>query len=518
LHTYPGSRVLPLFFLLFVGYLALFHRETLLARWRGILVFFLVAAVLTAPLGAYLMTHSEERMGQINAPLIALRAGDPKPVLQNSLRVLGMFTFIGDPHWRQYVADTPVFGPLSAILFYAGLLLALWRWRRPAYAFLLLWLPLALLPQILSEGAPNFLRPLLAASVTYCFPSLAAVELSSWLRRRLERVAWGRVARYGTFALLVALLGLNAWRTYDGYFVRWPRHPDARFVYNSTLLDVSRYLDDSPEIEHALLSGHFPSDLDPEMVDRFMRRTDLTPRWADVRQALVYPAGTTTGPTRAPTYLFQPDYFPIDPVLKDLFVEDGPLYERHTPEGAFVFAVYRLEPAPLNDRLAAAQSQPVGWSGATTFPDGLPDDWAVLEGPVSFDGRVELLGYEILNEPPSAPGDVVTLLTYWRAAGPGPALGITFLHLLGPEGTVVTDYDGFGAPPNRWQAGDVVVQVHRLALPGDLVSGDYPIELGWYERDSGVRWVVDLPGGGRVDRLLLEPLKVATKDEARKTK
>jgi hypothetical protein len=449
-------------------------------------------------------------MGQINAPLAALQAGDPWPLVQNSLRVLGMFTLLGDPHWRQFVADTPVFGPLGALLFCGGLLLALWRARRPAHVFVLLWLPVALLPGMLSEGAPNFLRPIAAVTVTYLFPALAASGLRAWLRRRLEGLSWGRTAQAVTLVLLAAVVGLHAWRTYDGYFLRWPHHPDARFAYSSTLLDVARHLDASPEMQHALLSGHFPSDLDPEMVERFLRREDLTPRWADVRQALVYPADTS--PTSA-VYLFEPDYFSVDPLLRELFVGGEPIYEHRTPEGAVVFAVYRLETAPLQERLAAAQESPVGWSQATVFPAGLPEDWDALEGPVSFGGRVELLGYEVLNEAPAAPGDVVTLLTYWRAAGPGPAAGITFVHLLGPDGRVVAGYDGFGAPPNRWQAGDVVVQIHRFSLPGDLALGTYLIELGWYERDSGVRWVVELAGEERVDRVLLRPLRVVEKDD-----
>jgi hypothetical protein len=103
---------------------------------------------------------------------------------------------------------------------------------------------------------------------------------------------------------------------------------------------------------------------------------------------------------------------------------------------------------------------------------------------------------------------VVTLVTYWRALQPASAEAITFVHVLGPEGTVVVGYDGFGAPPNRWLAGDVVVQLHRFALPVDLAPGDYPIELGWYERDTGVRWRAAAGGGQEVDRLLIGPLRV----------
>ena len=496
LYTYPGSRTLPLAFLLFVPYLALVDRARLRARWRGIVLFFLVAALLAAPLIAYLATHPEERMGQIGAPLNALAAGDPRPLVKNSLRALGMFTFIGDPHWRQFVADRPVFEPLGAVLFYAGIALALWRWRRSVHgahghAFLLLWLPAALLPGMLSEGAPNFLRPIAALVVVYAFPALATTALLGQLRRRDRRLA------QAAMAALVALLGWNAWRTYEGYFLRWPRHPDARFAYNATLLDASRTLDRASEVKQVVLSGHFPGDLDPALVESYLRREDLQPRWADVRQALVYPGGQG-----AP--VLQPDHFPIDPTLRELFLGDAaPVYEQRLEDGTFVFAFYPLDAGRLEARLASARDNRVGWSPATAFPDGLPEDWAVLAYPVRFGDRVELLGYEALDGAEGAPGDTVTVLTYWRVMSPGPADGIAFLHLLGPEGAVIAGYDGFGAPPNQWQAGDVVVQAHRFALPGELAAGAYPVELGWYERDTGARWAVPLPGGGQVDRLLL---------------
>ena len=76
---------------------------------------------------------------------------------------------------------------------------------------------------------------------------------------------------------------------------------------------------------------------------------------------------------------------------------------------------------------------------------------------------------------------------------------------------MVAGYDGFGAPPNRWLAGDVIVQLHRFALPGDLAAGEYPVELGWYERDTGARWTAAVDGGASVDRLLIGPLQVGNR-------
>ncbi len=78
-------------------------------------------AVIAAPLVIFLQTNpgAEFRITEIDAPLRALLAGDLRPVLENSLKIAGMFGFSGDPLWRQNVAGRPVFGPLLglAVLF-----------------------------------------------------------------------------------------------------------------------------------------------------------------------------------------------------------------------------------------------------------------------------------------------------------------------------------------------------------------------------------------------------------------
>jgi len=501
LYIYQPGRVVPFFFLALVATMAVFDRQRLRRHWRGIALFFLVGAAIFAPLGIYLSSHTEDRVAQVNQPIVALFAGDARPMLENAVRAFGMFTFIGDPHWRQFVANTPAFEPLGAILFYGGVALSLWRLRRLHYAFSLLWLPIMLSPAIITEGAPNYLRPIAVLGTVYLFPALASAELLAWLRGR----TWaGRTWAWVAGGALVALLGYNAWRSYEGYFVRWAVHPDVRFAYNATIIEEGLYLNDATELDSAVLSGHFPADLDPALVESALRRTDITPRWCDVREALIYPAGGSST-------VFEPDYFPIDPVLYGRLMDrPAPAFERRLTDGTTVFRAYPLREDLLRERLANAAAQPVGWSGATRFPQGAPDDLVELAWPVSFAGRVDMLGYEIVGGARAAPGQLVTLLTYWRARQPASTQAVTFVHLLGAEGYMVAGDDGFGAPPNRWLEGDVIVQLHRMILPSELAPGVYPIEIGWYERDSGQRWVVTLDAGHTIDRLLLGPLQVAS--------
>ncbi|MGB6850173.1 MAG: glycosyltransferase family 39 protein, partial [Thermoanaerobaculia bacterium] len=126
LYTYMAARAVPIFYGMFVLYLALFHWSVVKRQWRGMLLFGLLLVIVAAPLGIYLQANpgAEFRVTEIDAPLRALAAGNLRPSLENSLKILGMFGFMGDPLWRQNVAGRPVFGPLLAILFYIGLVLA----------------------------------------------------------------------------------------------------------------------------------------------------------------------------------------------------------------------------------------------------------------------------------------------------------------------------------------------------------------------------------------------------------
>jgi hypothetical protein len=375
---------------------------------------------------------------------------------------------------------------------------SLWHWRRLAYAFSLLWVPVMLSPAIITEGAPNFLRPIAVLGTVYALPALASDALLRWLSARGRQWAW-----LATGAL-VALLAYNGWRTYDGYFVRWAQHPDVRFAYNATIVETGLYLDEVTGVDAVVLSGHFAADLDPALVESAMRRTDLQPRWCDLRQSLVYPAGTDA-------WVIQPDYFNIDPLIFSRYMgSPAPVDERRLVDGTPVFTVYPLEQARLQTVLRRAEEQLVGWSPAAIFPEGLPSDLVSLDLPIGFGGRVALLGYEWPDGSSAVPGDTVTLVTFWRALAPGSSQAIAFLHLLDAGGAVAGAYDGFGAPPNHWFAGDTIVQLHRFSVPGDLPPGAYPVELGWYERDTRQRWAVD-GVEGPVDRLLLGPLRVESK-------
>jgi hypothetical protein len=73
-----------------------------------------------------------------------------------------------------------------------------------------------------------------------------------------------------------------------------------------------------------------------------------------------------------------------------------------------------------------------------------------------------------------------------------------FLHLLGPEGSVVVQSDGEPAnwtrPTSGWLPGGIVLDERPLILPAELAPGEYRLVAGLYEAETGARLL--LSGGG----------------------
>ena len=102
---------------------------------------------------------------------------------------------------------------------------------------------------------------------------------------------------------------------------------------------------------------------------------------------------------------------------------------------------------------------------------------------------LELLGFDApAHLEMSAP---VSLTLYWRALRQ-PADDFTvFVHLLGPAGDVVAQADSQPRanqyPTSIWDAGEQISDMYELALPADLPSGDYRLQVGMYRLATGER-------------------------------
>ncbi len=507
LYTYSAAKALPAAFGAFSLYLALFHRERLRGgRWVGLLLATILAAGLVWPLYRHLQTHqaADTRTAQISAPLTALKEGDPKPILDNTLTTLGMFGFRGDPKWRHNVAGRAAFTPVGAVIFCGGLLLVLWRWRRPGYALLLLWWVAGLLPGVTTIDAPSSNRLIASLVPTYLIAALGLVESARWIVAR-----W----RKALPAVIVAGVAVGAWEggaALAPYFGTWPHHPQVRDIYQATLTEVMHYLDAQTDNLPVCIGEPFVYDNYLWLPSRTLCRADPAAiRWFNPASALVFPAGGAEA-----CYVF-PHHAPAsDPTLTGGWF-DGPspeaTGEHRTDAGGPVYIVYRQDvKARLSDKLAAlTTTSPVWTSGEVEFAaDPPPGTRQPHHLPVDFGHQMAFLGYELLAAE-AEPGDEVTVLTYWRILAPvDPPLAAVFVHLLDGRSQVRGQHDGLGARSPDWQAGDVIVQLHRFRVAPDAPPGRYWLEMGAYTWVNWQRLPVyegDVIAG---DRLLLQEITV----------
>ena len=508
IYTYMASRAMPAVYLLFLAYglvlCRLGGRSSGLRRLgAGTALLLLVAALVAAPLVHFLVTHpgAEQRVGQLGAPLQQAAQGDFSSLWNKVSASLPMFSFRGDPLWLYNIPGRPLLDPVTGALFYAGIVVCLWRWRDPRYTFLLLWLVVGVGPALVTGPDATVLRTIAAQPVIFMIAALALAEIIRFLGQRSGR--WGSILGIGCFVVLVAGVGL---RTVHDYFDVWGEHRDVRVAYHHALVQEARYLDAQPEGGAVAFSSIYPGRFhDPYTVEIALRREDLALRWFDGQSALVFPA---EGEAR----VIVPSIAPLDQALEPIFREHAS--RLHTedlrPDDLIPrFDVYRFDAAgALAELLPAVQDQPVYGYPSDSLPASEPQAaYQPLVLPVDLGGVVDLLGYD-LRTPAVAPGGQVELLTVWQIRASLDAEAVLFTHLLDRDSHVVGQADRLDVPAWGWQPGDVFVQLHRFPVDASATADLYHLEVGIYLREDLARLPVLVDGLAVDDRVLLSPVEV----------
>jgi hypothetical protein len=525
LYTYTASRLLPLILVGFGLYLALVHREQF-RRWRRpLLVTLGVAAVLTVPLWIAIAQGQSEtaaqgigadaRVAELAVPLRELRAGNPRPLLENVWTTLGMFHATGDPEWLYNIPDRPVFNLLGGTLLWAGVALCLYRWRQPRYFFLLLWLVFGLLPAFVSVPPASLSHTILVQPVAYILPALAFTEAYRWFKsqigksanRQIGKSADRQIANYGSpirrfadsqirhsllfivhcslFILLFIFLTTNAIRDIRDYFIVWPQQEMVRFLYRADYREAAHYLSVHPEITDIAISGTLMGPWDRLALEVDTQRDDVAVRLFDPSRALVWTEVLLTSfPRPAP---------PIDGFLKT-----------STNPSQSISPHLTLYTLPI---ISSCQSP-------------ISNLQPPISNPVHFANGLELVEVRRVNEGRPASGQEGVLLTTWLVADPldlppvpivanppppgvysGPRLAI-FIHLLAADGTFLVGDDGMWVDPLTLRPGDCFIQAHHLVLSTDAANGPYALELGLYDPLTGERWaILDSTGQPIADRV-----------------
>lgn len=455
-YTYTSGQ----FVLVFAGVwmaLWLFNNRAAITKTRvaQAALFAGVALLVMAPLLAFYAANPQflvGRAGQVSILNPEINHGNlPAALIANIGKAAGMFNLQGDRIWRHNLSLRPVFDWILGALFALGFGLSLWRAIRPrgwAWAILLFWLALFLVPTILAEDTPHYLRAI-GALPAACL--LAALGMDFVVERLKHK-------RLGVNLVMLALLfsGYLTARDYFGDYVQrdmtayWLEQQNVALAYDinqfvktrppkNLWLDV-RLADDNPALR-------FLSPVVDDGTERIVG-SDLTGK-PEVDPAS--PVLLIVDPTHDWTAMRNALPSPIR-----LIVREGPLAQKDfetAPHRAFISVLgLPLENAPP----VANFERGISLRSAAAMP--------------TEDGRVEV--------------DLT-----WATAQPIPDDLAVFVHYV-RGGQVVAQHDGAPAgghlPMPTWRVGDEIADSHLLSVPGGLQTGD-EVRVGIYTRGANTR-------------------------------
>jgi hypothetical protein len=162
------------------------------------------------------------------------------------------------------------------------------------------------------------------------------------------------------------------------------------------------------------------------------------------------------------------------------------------PPGRYVLRIGLYDPATGRRLLRADGSNSLLLAG---LPLGLADQGAVTASPAitrlaDFEGGASLLGYDA-GETQMRAGSTLSLTLIWQARTVVDRDYTVFVHLVGASASPVAQSDRQPLdgryPTSIWNPGEVVVDVHTLAIPRDLRPGTYRLLVGLYHQPTNAR-------------------------------
>ncbi len=235
-YTYIGYRVFPLIVLSFLLQKNIFqklknHKKTIVAGC-------IAALIIVAPLAKFSLEHRESMTDRMKRTLVWNQKGTEYTginpvtlVLRSAKDTLGMFTYKGDSIVRHNVEIEPMLSPFETSFFILGLLVIALNLRRQHALFLLLFLLFALIPGVLSVGAPNTPRVLAALPPAMLFVAFGILTAIQFLKATPAYVRTG---------VLTLVLAGNLYTGTNDALIRHPEILDGLDEKTSALWGMDR--------------------------------------------------------------------------------------------------------------------------------------------------------------------------------------------------------------------------------------------------------------------------------------
>ncbi|MEE8390498.1 MAG: glycosyltransferase family 39 protein, partial [Anaerolineae bacterium] len=237
--------------------------------------------------------------------------------------------------------------------------------------------------------------------------------------------------------------------------------------------------------------------LSPEAVAEEFGRTDLRMLAFDCTQSWVYP---DMGESAGWNVLHREIALQEEDFIHQRLASARLSFEQKTPRETPPLTVFEWEPRVgiLPQGNEALWVAPVEWPPGQAIVDG-----ASVAAPITLDGPLTFLGYEVAQEE-----QAVILITYWQVMDKPPRPFSLMGHLVRADGIPVAVGDGLGVLWDQLEPGDILAQRHFLPAPYELPGGSYWLQAGAYWLDSMERWGIVTEGKIAGDRILLTSLEL----------
>ena len=502
LYAHPAARFIPIMVVLWYVWLFFSHarrtsplkyfaplpdRSFTLGLVRDLAVVGLVALVVFLPGGLYFLAHPESFVGHPTVVAITdQRVSDGNfisALAANAARVAGMFFVQGDGAWIHNLSGRPVFDWSIAPFFLVGLVVWVRKLRRPepAAVLLMLWLPVMLVPTLLSDGAPNFSRAIGVMPALFVLPAWGFRTTYGVLRHHFSHPpAIQYILAAGAAALVLASAAL----TFNDYFNRFPLFPQTYYAFDRDKLDAVTALRSAATANRVFVPPLLAQHATFSLLTR-----DAGFRSFDNGEVMVLPA---RDPQRGMLYAFTAD---ADPAYLEEFERTvGSLAQRNTVPDALG------KPLLIEYRIAPDDIPPAG----EALPASLPIAPQKLID-ANFNREIRLVGYRIAA--PAAGGLPYQLTLVWQALATPTHDYTLFIHLDNASNQRVSQRDrrpGNGSYPTpAWVPGDIVVETYAVD-PKDA-RGPLRMSVGWYVVTTGERAPLLDASGKAVDDQVVFP-------------
>jgi hypothetical protein len=412
--------------------------------------------------------------------------------------LLGVF-WRGDANVLHNVPGRPYIDALTILITIIGWGMAFRRVLQPRYGLLVIALVTLLPLALLAPASPNFLAysvvmPLLAMGFGLGVKQLGYVAFQRRVQPRLLAAA------------VVALVVLNLGWSLSSLFGVWGTSPAVQAAYHQRIYDIARYLDRTVDDTNTVVclpqkpldtpirtvDPHAQATLLPLMMDNY---DEKRVRYVDCGSGLVL----ANGGAHQQLILPEPNMLErMHPYVRE-WAEQGDIITEGVPPESVISMV--VDEA-LGDTIGLFTTT-LNIDYAPESPGGLAP--AVL--PVNFDAPLTFLGHDS-PDVVYKPGDVATVITYWRVDGPLPSDLSLFTHILFDSETIVSQTDTISVTPSRLRNRDVFIQVTFIPLPKSLPAGTYQASTGAYEQNESTRLGVLDSGQPRGTRLFISEIVV----------